>query len=136
MLACIIPVMLMMGDSSGEMKRLEGVWTVSSMEQNGRPFPPELTQSIRLEIEGDRFTFINGKSKFTAKITKLETESDPRAIDLERESDKQALKGIYKLEGDTLFICTAARGNRPRGFFTEVGRPNVLSVYKRTSPSP
>ena len=115
------------------MRSLEGSWAVERIEQKGKKFPTDLTLRVRLDVRGDTFTFLNGQTEFTSKVTQFAPFNDPPAIDLTRDVDKQTVRRIYRLEGDTLTICTAARGDRPASFETDPQSPNVLTVYKRTS---
>ena len=121
------------GPAESSLKSLEGDWAVEQMEQKGKKFPTDLVLRVRLVVRGDVFTFVNGQTEFTSRVTKFEPSGEPRAIDLTRDADKQTVRGIYKLEGDTLTICTNARGERPTTFAADPESPNVLTVYKRAA---
>lgn len=121
------------GPAESSLKSLEGDWAVERMEQKGKKFPTDLVLKVRLVVRGDIFTFVNGQTEFTSRVTKFESTGEPRAIDLTRDTDKQTVRGIYRLEGDTLTVCTNARGERPTSFAADPDSPNVLTVYKRAS---
>jgi uncharacterized protein (TIGR03067 family) len=129
----VLAAILLVGDGpkADQLRSLEGTWAVERIEQKGKKFPTDLVTRVRLDIHGDMFTFINGQTEFSSKVTAFAPFGDPPAIDLTREVDKQTVRGIYRLEGDTLTICTAARGDRPAAFETDPQSPNVLTVYKR-----
>ncbi len=131
----VVLAALIVGDGPKEdqLRALEGVWAVERMEQKGKKLPTDLVTRVRLEVRGDQFTFINGQTEFTSKLTQFDPFSEPKAIALTREVDKQTVQGIYKLEDDTLTVCTSARGTRPAGFETDPQSPNVLTVYRRVS---
>lgn len=135
MFAALLSTMLLTAGPAPDaaLKSLEGVWTVDRIEQRGKKYPTDLVLRVRLEVKGDVFTFVNGQTEFTSKVTKLDPHGNPKAIDLTRDADKQTVQGIYKLEEDTLFICTNARGDRPSAFASDPQNPWVLTVYKRAA---
>jgi uncharacterized protein (TIGR03067 family) len=134
MFAALLSTLLVAaGPAESSLKSLEGDWTVERMEQKGKKFPTDLLIRVRLQVRGDIFTFVNGQTEFTSRVTKFDASGDPRAIDLTRDADKQTVRGIYKVDGDTLTICTNVRGDRPSSFAADAESPNVLTVYKRAS---
>jgi uncharacterized protein (TIGR03067 family) len=137
MLAVVLAA-LIVGDGPKEdqLRTLEGVWAVERMEQKGKKLPTDLVMRVRLEVRGDRFTFINGQTEFTSKLTQFDPFGKPKAIDLTRDIDKQTVLGIYRLEDDTLTVCTSTRGTRPSAFEAGPESPNVLTIYRRVAARP
>jgi uncharacterized protein (TIGR03067 family) len=134
MLTLILAAALAADDPAADLEAMEGTWVLTSMTFEGKAPPPEGLAKVRLEVRDGRFTFRHGPSHFAAEVTDFEPLAEPRAIDLTRERDKQTLPGIYKLEGDTLTLCTASRGGRPADFSAGPGSPNLLRVYRRARP--
>ena len=53
-----------------DLKKLQGTWTVVSMEMDGKFLPDESRQKIKLTIKGENFTFDNGDGNPTPGSTR------------------------------------------------------------------
>src|SRR5262245_55680281 len=120
-------------DTKKELEKLQGEWTMVSMETRGKKAPDDVVNQDKLTIKGDQWTVTTlkgGEGKATFKIDPSKT---PKTIDLTFEIDKTApSRGIYKLEGDTLILCrTAGHLERPKEFKT-TEEAGILMVWKRT----
>jgi uncharacterized protein (TIGR03067 family) len=104
-------------------KELQGDWQIISIVADGKPV--ELEDDAKLNI----VTFSGDKIKF-----KLDPAKDPKHFDLTQFRDFQEIevKGIYKLEGDTLKICVdTTLKDRPTAFESKKGSGWRLNIYKR-----
>jgi uncharacterized protein (TIGR03067 family) len=121
-----------------EMAELQGVWTLESMEVDGRKAPDDQTRGWMLVIEGDQYN--PGSGLVSVEYTyKLDPGRNPKAIDLiphEGTYKGRTLRGVYALKGDRLSLCRSRTpdGERPAGFGTRPDSGLVVSVWKRRKP--
>src|SRR5215471_17658953 len=117
-----------------ELKQLEGVWQITSGEQDGKPI--ESIKRDKVTVSGDNFTVRrDGKVEFTATI-KLYPNKKPKAVDLRITSEKHKGKtvlGIYELNGADLKFCITGAGakSRPTDFHAKPGTDYLALVLKR-----
>jgi uncharacterized protein (TIGR03067 family) len=130
----VAPGLLPAGDkkepkSPTDKERLQGTWKVISLEVNGNLEKSDVGKT--LTFDGDKLL---PQGLEDAKITvQLNPEETPKEFDLLVDG-KVFLKGIYKLDGDTLTACypsgADARG-RPKEFSGAEGRRQVLLTAKK-----
>src|SRR5262245_26587100 len=117
-----------------ELKKLEGVWQITSGEQDGKPI--ERIKRDKVTVSGDNFTVHRDrKVDFTATI-KLYPNTKPKAVDLSITSEKhkgKAVLGIYALNGDDLQFCLCQPGaaSRLSNFSAKPGSDRLAVVLKR-----
>jgi uncharacterized protein (TIGR03067 family) len=126
-------------DAAGdELKKLEGIWKIESLQDSGKEASREETQRITLEIKGTTLSARAGDRSAGKGTVKLDPSKTPKAIDLTPEEGPEKGKtglGIYQLEGDTLKICIAEPGKeRPKEFVSKPGTQTTLMVLKRVKP--
>ena len=83
-----------------------------------------------------RFTTRDGADvKEDAELTLLDAKAKPAALDLKIAAGPdvgKVVKAIWKLEGDTLTVCTAEPGKeRPKEFKGAEGTGHTLLVFQR-----
>jgi len=120
-------------DTKKELEKLQGEWTMVSMETRGNKAPDEVVKQYKLTIKGDQWTVTTLKGGGGKATFKIEPSKTPRTIDLTFETAKSdsPSRGIYKLEGDTLTLCrTAGDHERPKEFKT-TEEAGILVVWKR-----
>jgi uncharacterized protein (TIGR03067 family) len=132
--------------AAGELKKLQGSWTVVSRSINGHDRPPQ-GGDMTVVIRGDRLQFlVNGDVRTEWAIT-LDVKKTPKLLDRERvavagRGEKKGPKGsallflgIYQLEKDTLKINSrTAVGSQERPTEFRPGQGLTLYVLERKKP--
>jgi uncharacterized protein (TIGR03067 family) len=142
----VMPVLLAAqgaeGESKKDLERLQGTWKAVSSETDGKKWADDIMRGYTLTVKNDEFTEMismdMGGGKVSASVSKstvsLDATKKPKAIDYEfnQGGKKVTSLGIYRLEGDTLTICSSRPGKeRPTRFESKVGSGWSLTVYKR-----
>jgi uncharacterized protein (TIGR03067 family) len=97
-----------------ELAKLQGTWSVVSMEENGKQIKQESVErnGIKYVIEGDKVTTYFRGSGPKGNV-QLDTGHSPKRFLFMSEDGKlPLLGGIYEVEADTLKLCI---GVTPRG---------------------
>lgn len=118
-----------------EVKNLEGTWQLVSAVKDGKTTPEDIVKKIRVVIKGGKHSVHFGDEVAVKEI--------PFAVDPTRNPKTtvdtlpggKEIKGIYKLEGNTLTSCVAEAGkDRPSEFVSRPGSGHTLRVFKRVQP--
>jgi uncharacterized protein (TIGR03067 family) len=118
-------------DVKKDQGRMQGTWKVESATKGGKQAPPERTKAMTLVIEGDKITVKENSHEEPATFT-LKPDQKPPAIDIKpSRGGEKAVRGIYQLDGDTLKMCWAREGDRPKEFASKEGSDSILLVLKR-----
>jgi len=110
-----------------DLELFQGIWTVVSIEQEGKP--RELEKTVFM-VDGKRACLQTSEVEMQGGLY-LDVTSKPRSYDFVMSG--KTVEGIYSFEGDTLCLCfsPATDAKRPLGFFTEKGSSHYLFKLKR-----
>jgi uncharacterized protein (TIGR03067 family) len=115
-------------------EKIQGTWTVVSMEEGGRKSPDEDVKKTTLVFKDNGLTVYDRGKGEKAKF-KLDQAKKPKTIDAlpeEKAPGVEQILGIYELKDDELKICFGKDGaERPTEFATKAGSRNTLIVLKR-----
>jgi RNA polymerase sigma-70 factor (ECF subfamily) len=120
--------------AKADLKKLQGTWTLVSLETGGKKVPEGQLQDVTFVVKDDKATLKHGDAPAHEGTLKVDPGKDPKEIDMTLgEAGKgEVQKAIYKLEKDTLTICTAhSADERPSAFATKEGTKLAVMVFKK-----
>ncbi len=124
------------GGSADDLKAMQGQWSVTIAERDGKPAGDEL-KNIKLVVliaGKDYRVLVNDKVVSGGTFT-IDAAKSPRTIDTKiTEGPNKGLmeKGIYKIEGDKMTAVFAKPGKeRPAAFTTKEGSDQSILHYVR-----
>ncbi|HJZ59542.1 MAG TPA: TIGR03067 domain-containing protein [Gemmataceae bacterium] len=113
---------------------IQGIWLPSAAEFGGKMFPEEVRKTIKLVVEGDKYTVTVGKEVDRGTV-KLNPAAKPKELDItgtDGPNKGMTILAIYERDGDTLRVCYDLSGkSRPTEFKTKEGTQLFLVTYKR-----
>jgi uncharacterized protein (TIGR03067 family) len=121
-------------DAADERKLFQGTWLPTAAELSENPFDEATLKTMKLVIEGDKYTVTIGKL-IDKGTTKIDPAAKPKTMDIigdDGPNKGKTFLAIYELNGDTLRVCYDLTGKvRPSEFKTKKGELLFLATYKR-----
>jgi uncharacterized protein (TIGR03067 family) len=117
-----------------DLDTLQGTWTVTALQVDGRKMPPEALADASIVIKGRKFTSFGMGAEYAGTIELGQTKK-PKTFDLlftRGHATGTRQLGIYKLDDGKWTICLATRGEkRPATFATKADTGLALETLKR-----
>ena len=111
---------------SGDYKRIQGSWIVTSNEIRKQSLP-QMSGAV-FHFSGNQHWISGDKGR---EWFALRESSSPKSIDF-YDKKTPTIRGIYKIEGERLTLCTAAPGQpRPTEFSTSPFTGTILTTTQR-----
>jgi uncharacterized protein (TIGR03067 family) len=115
------------GPDRSDQDRLEGEWVRLRMFLGSIFAQPEKPGSVTVTFAGDHMKYFREGMFSSEWVIMLDGREQPRWFDRKGIAGKakdHGLRGIYKLQGDILTICSRMDGDRPPDFSS--AKPGVL----------
>lgn len=137
----VLSFVFLMGADAGndgavkkELEKFQGVWTVESMELDGKPLPEDKRKKIKLTIKGEDFSFDNGDGAEPGQY-KIDPTKDPKELNIvitQGEDRGKIYLVIYKFEDGKMIQCMElSNKNRPKTFTGKAGSGCAYEVWNR-----
>jgi RNA polymerase sigma factor (sigma-70 family) len=123
------------GTAQTDLQRLQGTWTVQSVEASGSQASRERTKGAMVIFAGDQITTVEGGRSHAGIFTLVPTKT-PKQLYI-RIKGKEQVGAIYRFEGETLTLCVSETSqDPPKGFTAEAGTATRLIVLQRAKAVP
>lgn len=117
---------------------LQGAWTVTALEMDGREVPSGMFGGARIIVQGNRFISTGMGATYEGTL-ELEASVSPQQINMRFDTGPEKGNmnpGIYELRDDTLKLCLATRGDvRPSSFASAPGSGVAFETLTRGEPA-
>jgi uncharacterized protein (TIGR03067 family) len=111
-----------------------GVWAVESAVEAGKPDNPPAGTTWTFTAGGKSVLFVPGEKEQAESSFTTDAKRSPAWFDVAADRLGDPIRGIFKVEGDTLTLCFVDEkgAERPTAFESPAGSKAVLVTLKRT----
>lgn len=122
-------------DPKPSQTKLEGTWSLASLEVNGQKVSEETLANATITIKGNKYSF-KMQDQSEEGTMKVDSDKKPATIDLDilsGESKGKKQLGIFQVDDKTLKLCLTEPGSeaRPKEIQANEGSGQLLFVFKR-----
>ena len=120
--------------AADDLARLQGVWTVTAAEQNGKPF--DAIKGGVLTIADSTFFLRTAAGNELKGDLRINSAASPRQLDFVHADGRTVWEAIYTVSDEVLrlnYIEAGGRDKRPTLFATNANGPGTVIVMRRTA---
>jgi len=111
---------------------IAGEWAGESAVEKGRPIRLPPGTAWTFTADGKSVLTLGGGAGSTDATYKADTTKAPAELDVSDGPKGKPLRGIFKVEGDTLTVCLVeGDADRPTAFESAAGSKAILITLKR-----
>ncbi len=141
---CVIPVAILISSLSvlvwaqdrvaEEFAKLQGSWTVTAAEQNGKPL--DVIKGGVLTVSDRQFALKTAAGNEFKGELRLNPATSPKQVDFVHAGGATVWEGIYTADGDVFrlnYVEAGGRDSRPRLFATSADSPGLVIAMRRAA---
>ncbi|HLW65596.1 MAG TPA: TIGR03067 domain-containing protein [Gemmataceae bacterium] len=132
LLALLMPAADPNEDAKKDLQKMQGTWKVEKLTNNGTEAPAEIIAKMSVVIAKNKMTVeAEGRPGEVAEVT-LDPSKKPAHYDFTPANDSKQRHGLYKFDGEKLYLCwTRGGGERPKAFESKPDSMIVVFELKK-----
>jgi uncharacterized protein (TIGR03067 family) len=121
-------------DAKQDLELMQGDWVIATAELSGKPMPEDVTKTIKLTIEGDKY-IVSTPSGADKGVCALNSEVSPKTLEItgvEGPNKGKKIPAIYEIKEGELKVCYDLSGKEfPKEFKSTDGTLLFLVTYTK-----